>query len=212
MMRLATAVGVALALLGTAGALLALPRPAEVPVPVPPLQALPLTLGPWSATAEPPPSAIPVDAAAPEHLFRTYSDGARPLWVSVLYYARQGEGNRAPTQSLLFPGHDWTEKSVRLEPLDVGSGPRLPANLLTTRLAGRRYAVMYWYQVGTRTTASDHVYRALILYNRLLHQRTDGALVRVITRIDEGAEVAIVERLSDFVRRFYPELIRTIPQ
>jgi len=214
MRRLSVAAAGALAvgLLGAAGAVLAVPRPPELVRQAYP-EALPRVLGTWKAIAEEPPADIPGDTNASAQMRRTYAAGNRRLWVSVLYYARQAGRTRLPAGELLYPHSGWTEQEIRLDGLPVEAGAPMSANLLVTRFDRQRYAVVYWYQVGSRNIASDHFYRALVMYNRIVQQRSDAALVRVLMPVDNEGGLAVArEQISQFVRVFQPALAGTLPR
>ena len=214
MRRLSVAAAGALAvgLVAVAGAVLAVPRPPDLVRQAYP-EALPRILGAWRAIPEEPPADIPGDANASAQLRRTYASADRRLWVSVLYYSRQAGRDRLPAGELLYPHSGWTEQAVRLDGLPVDGGTKLSANLLVTRFDRQRYAVVYWYQVGSRTIASDHWYRALVMYNRIAQQRSDAALIRVLMPADnEGGLAAVREQISQFVRVFQPALAGTLPR
>jgi EpsI family protein len=161
----------------------------------------------------PPAHAFAADAGAQESLLRAYDDGAGQVWVAVGYYPYQAEGQRPAAQELLRPGRGWnelTEERVRLRP--AGADP-LDANLVVMRTGELRVAVLYWYQIGARSIASDHGYRAFLIYNRLIHRRSEGALVRVGLPVAAAEDpAAAVARAVEFVRGFYPELVRALPR
>ncbi len=205
----------ALVLLSAAGGSLLLPPgDREVPL-VAPFESFPAALKGWTGSNHAPPDALPADPRAPEHLLRTYRNGAQTVWVSVGYYPSQPEGRRPPAQELLFPRRGWstlTERPVRI-PLDGRRERSIPANLLVMRTADRRVVTLYWYQIQTRSIASDHWYRAILLYNRLVHRRSDGALVRIAASAPDTVDpAAVVGGLTEFSRVFYPELLKSLPR
>jgi EpsI family protein len=104
-----------------------------------------------------------------------------------------------------------TSRSVDI-PLDTPART-LPARRLSIRTPDCRVAMLYWYQLGGRAVASDHGYRLLLLYNRVVHGRSDGALVRVASLIPEAADAAdIANAQAQFVRAFYADLLSTLPR
>jgi EpsI family protein len=89
----------------------------------------------------------------------------------------------------------------------------IDANLLLMRVAGRRVASLYWYEVQGMRVPSDHWYRALLVYSRLVRGRTDGALMRVASPVTDGVDPAsVVAKQASFLRDFYPEVTRRLPQ
>jgi EpsI family protein len=207
----------AVALIGITAIVIGLPSGAD-PTPTPlrgPLDLVPSALQGWRPGPSPPPDMFRDDAVATYRLRRTYNNGALPIWVSVGYYPLQVAMKRPRARDLLFPGHGWTtlsERSVTL-PVRVGAGDGLlSANLVTMTTGGQPLAIVYWYQVGPRAVTGDHWYRALVIYNRLVHGRADGALIRIASPVPSGMPVeAVLERHADFLRVFLPELMPKLP-
>jgi EpsI family protein len=156
---------------------------------------------------------LPVDPRASAQLLRTYRNGDRTLWISVSYYPLQSEGH-GPALELLYPNRGWSVLSARTIriPLREPGAQSIPANLVLIREGGQGLAILYWYQVQGHSIASDHWYRALLVYNRLIHHRGDGAFIRVAAVIPDatGAE-ATVDQAMAFIQAFYPEIMRSLP-
>jgi EpsI family protein len=153
---------------------------------------------------------LPPDPRAERHLIRTYQDGkGEPVWVAVDYYSSQAQDRRPAARELVFPARGWTDLSEQAVnvPVDT-SGHSLPANLVTMRVGSQRVAIVYWYQLRERSVASDHGYRALLAWNRIVHGRRDGALVRLAFPLTgENTPDACVARAAEFLRAFYADLL-----
>lgn len=214
MRRLGVALPLALALLVAAGVLVHSPRAVpDVPLSAPLESAMPIPEG-WTPAPDPGPDVLPVDRRPGQHLTRAFQNGSQTVWIAVDYYPSQSEGNRPPAQQLLYPGRGWTDLSAQpvTVPLDSTGARSLPATLVLMRMHGRHIAVVYWYQLQRRSVASDHGYRAVVLYNRLVHGRSDGALVRVGTPVAEGATpAAAIANLMPVILPLYEGLLRTLP-
>ena len=75
-----------------------------------------------------------------------------------------------------------------------------------------RFAILYWYQLPGRAIASDHWYRAHLLWRRLLHGRADGALVRIAFPLAaETAVQAALETRADLLRELPGEVTGRLP-
>jgi EpsI family protein len=183
-----------------------------------PLRAPFESLGPpagWTEGREAPEKVLLPDARAPLRLSGAYTKGTATQWVLVEYFPAQNESRRAAAREFLFPGSGWTQIAEREVVLPVGSAPgkRLEANLVLMEAGGQRYAVLYWYEVGGVATASDHGYRARLLYNRLVRGRSDGALIRVASPFQAGEDDnTVLSRQIDFLRVFYPALLGSLPR
>jgi EpsI family protein len=204
---------IALILVVTAGALLFLPPDArEVPLAAP-FELFPVQLTSWSVSESGPEDLLEIDSSAPRHLFRTYRSGDATVSVSVEYYPSQDEGRRPAAQRLLFPRSGWSHLSATPFRIPVDDRRSIPATQVMMRTPTRRVAILYWYQVGRESISSDHWYRAFLVYHRLFHRRSDGALVRVASAVPDGADPApVVTRQTEFVRAFYPALLRSLPE
>jgi EpsI family protein len=169
----------------------------------------------WTEGREAPDTVLPPDARAPVRLSRGYAKGPATEWVLVEYFPSQSEARRAAAREFVFPGAGWSQITEREVTLPVASGgvESLEANLVLVESGGQRYAVLYWYEVGGVATASDHGYRARLLYNRLVRGRSDGALIRIASPFQAGEdEPAILARHIDFLRVFYPALLGSLPR
>ena len=206
---------VALALLGLSGAVVAAPASMkDVPLRMD-FEAVPDAVAGWRATAWAPVAALPPDPRAPRRLTRAFEREDRPLWTMVEYYPSQESDRRAAARDLVFPSHGWSEIAERRVELTAPAAPggRLEANLVVLDGRSERVAIVYWYQIGQQPLASDHWYRVELLYNGIAHGRTDGALVRIAAplRSDEAPE-SVLPRFTDFLREFYPLLLRSLPR
>src|SRR4029434_7590141 len=89
-----------------------------------------------------------------------------------------------------FPGGGWSQISEREVTLPLGAAAEggLAANLVLIETGGQQYDLLYLYEVRGVAIASDHGYRARLLYNRLVWGRSDGALIRIASPVQAGEE------------------------
>ena len=178
------------------------------------LEAIPATLDSWRASTTPPGDVIPEDPGARQHLLRTYQSGSATVWVSVGYYPVLMEGRHPKAQQILLPGKGYIELTARTTTIPLeGGAPPLPANLLLMRTPERDLSIVYWYQLGRAPVASDHGYRALLLYRRVWLGRSDVALVRVVSPVPKNGDPApVVASQMHFIRALYPDLARSFAE
>ena len=75
-----------------------------------------------------------------------------------------------------------------------------------------RQFVIYWYQAHGRSIANEYVATIYTIADAMRLNRTDAALVRVITPIAPSEEVSAArERAEEFSMRLAPLLPRFIP-
>jgi EpsI family protein len=209
---LTVASGIATALMLAAGALLLRPSAPGAVLPGPSLTAWVGALPGWRPDGVPPSALLTADPRAAASLVRGYLDGTATVWLALDYYADQHPNARPAARHLVFAGRGWTEFREREHavPLRQPAGTTVPVTLVEMRRGDERYALIYWYQAGARSAASDHWYRLLALYNRLVHGRRDGALVRIAVREGDGGLTEALAKQAEFVNAFYPELLRVM--
>jgi len=60
---------------------------------------------------------------------------------------------------------------------------------MSSRMAFRRQLVLYWYQTHGRIIASEYSAKPYMVLDSIRMNRTDAALVRVITPLDRSETV-----------------------
>jgi len=203
---------VALAIVAAAAALAFLPVATPPVMPARSLEALPRTLGQWREVATPPGQSMPTDPGVTHDMSRTYERGGDSVWLSVGYYASLTPGRHPEAQRMVMPGKGYAELSVRTVQVPLDAAETLPANLVVMRASDRTLSTLYWYHLGGRGVASDHGYRALLLWNRLWRHRSNVAVVRVVSPIGRADAEAVLAAQADFIRALYPELRRSLPE
>lgn len=127
-----------------------------------------------------------------------------------------GENSIHPPEHCI-PGSGWDVIDSRIVSLDL---PGLPDGRLGGREAKRfviakgnaRQLVYFWYQSRGRVVARNHEVILFRVWDRAVHQRTDGALVRLTVPIVNGDEAAAERVLLDFASEFAPILPEYLPQ
>ncbi len=75
-----------------------------------------------------------------------------------------------------------------------------------------RQFVIYWYQAHGRSIANEYLAKVYLVTDAIRLNRTDGALVRVITPIDAGNDTSAAKaRAEAFTAQLIPMLPRFIP-
>jgi EpsI family protein len=153
--------------------------------------AFPLDLGDWHGVPDPPMAQSVLDVLkADDYLTRTYYKPDRTtagLYIGYWQTQRQGDAIHSPLNCL--PGAGW-------EPIAQAAltlpDPRNPAatisiNRYVIQKGLDRELVLYWYQSRGRVVASEYWSKAYLIADAMRFNRTDGAIVRVITPIDADA-------------------------
>jgi EpsI family protein len=75
-----------------------------------------------------------------------------------------------------------------------------------------RQFVIYWYQAHGRSVSNEYMAKIYLVSDAIRMNRTDGALVRVITPIRPSVQLSEAKLLAEaFVRELFPALPRFIP-
>jgi EpsI family protein len=182
-------------------------EPTATPLPEP-LAGLPLQLDQWDGH-----DAAAFDAetlkilGADEYLNRIYRhDALAPVGLYIGYYAAQREGTAIHSPQNCLPGSGWVPISHSRMTVQAAE-QQFPVNRYVVEKRGERQLVLYWFDGRGRRVASEYVNKAYLLHDALRRGRTDGALVRIITPIDEH-EGAADAAAQAFVRALVPQLTR----
>jgi EpsI family protein len=149
-----------------------------------------------------------------DFLSRVYSNGGRnvPVGLFIAYFASQRTGTTVHSPKNCLPGSGWSFESSQVVTMkDVNGMPHQVGEYIIANGNNRQF-VIYWYQAHGRSVASEYLAKAYLVSDAIRMNRTDGALVRVITPIHAETGVpAARERAEGFVAELMPQLPRFIP-
>lgn len=176
-----------------------------------PLEDFPLRMGVWKGVDAPFAEDVMRVAGVTDYVNRVYTDGkGDSLGFYVGYYASQRTGDTIHSPKHCLPGGGWTPlKSSRLR-LKLASGKYGTVNDYIIGKGLDRQEVLYWYQSEGRVIASEYWARYWLIVDAITHDRTDGALVRVMVPITDG-EVRARTLAVGFVRDAFPHLKYYLP-
>jgi EpsI family protein len=179
-----------------------------------PLSAVPDTIAGLTGTE------VPIDQeqldvlGKGDFLSRLYTNGGRSGQVGlfIAYFASQRTGATMHSPRNCLPGSGWSFESSRYETVkDVNGQPHQVGEYIIANGDNRQF-VIYWYQAHGRSVANEYKAKAYLVSDAIRMNRTDGALVRVITPVYGAAGLpAAKERAEGFVAELMPQLPRFIP-
>ena len=142
---------------------------------------------------------------------RSPSEPSVNLYLAYFPSQRAGDTIHSPQNCL--PGAGWTPVESKHVAFATGNGATISINRYVISKGLSRELVFYWYQAHGRVTPSEYWAKFYLVADAIRMNRTDGALVRVITPIaDAGDEVAAEARVSQFTQRVLPLLNAYIPR
>jgi EpsI family protein len=176
------------------------------------LDRLPLTLGEWHGT---PLRAFDADTlrvlGTDEYVNRTYvARGRPPVGLYVGYYQSQRQGDAIHSPLNCLPGTGWQIAEGSRVDIPV-AGRSIDASRLIVMKDGDRELVLYWYEGRGRSIGSDYANKLWLLADAMRFNRTDGALVRVLTPLSTS-EAEARTNAAAFVREAYPAIRERLPQ
>jgi EpsI family protein len=200
-------------LIGQALVLRAVSRPEQV-TPPPPLSLFPADLEGWRMAQEGVVEQEIRDVLqADDLLSRTYArQGSRlptSLFVAMFLSQRNGKAPHSPKNCL--PGAGWVQQESEILPVEVPGVGTIEVNHYVIANRDFRSDVMYWYQSRNRVVASEYRAKMFVIADAIRYNRTDTALVRIITPIAGDDAAASKEANINFIQTSFPMLQRFMP-
>jgi EpsI family protein len=183
----------------------------EAIVPRQPLHDLPYVLGSWTGVEQPIDDRVLQVAGVSDYANRIYSQFAQPpVQLYIGYYASQRTGDTIHSPKNCLPGAGWDPIRSGYATILVPGGHDIVVNEYVIQRDQDKQLVFYWYQGRGRVIASEYAGKFWLVADAIRRNRTDGALVRVVTALNDGAEEAHI-RLVSFTQTLFPSLHELIP-
>jgi len=136
-------------------------------------------------------------------------------WLFIAYWDSQRKGAQPHSPRNCLPGGGWEplEASRVTIPLPPPLAP-ISVNRFLIQKDRDQQVVLYWYQSHDRVIASEYWSKAYMVLDAIRLNRTDAALVRVVSPVigtGDAAEQAAEGQAADFVRAMFPLLGRYLP-
>jgi exosortase len=202
-----------------------------------PLDEFPTEVGEWSGRRMAMEQRFIAELDLSDYVIVDYADrNGKGVNFYVAYYESQRKGESIHSPETCLPGSGWSFRQAgkTTVPLDgsKGSGFRVqgsggaggtgrradgPAESITINRAvmenaGQRQLSYFWFPQRGRVLTNAYQLKLFTFWDALTRQRTDGALVRLITPIYGGEKVRDAEeRLEGFTRQILPILDQFIP-
>src|SRR5271169_1077712 len=184
----------------------------EAVVPHRPLRELSLTVGNWTSKEEPLQEKIVQAVGVSDYTNRFYVNpqaGVAQLYVG--YYENQRTGDTIHSPKNCLPGAGWDPIQSGYTKITVPGDRQITVNEYVIQQGLDKQLVFYWYQGRGRVIASEYSGKFWMVADAISRNRTDGALVRLITPMNDG-EAKARARLASFSQVLLPHLDEFIPK
>jgi len=176
-----------------------------------PLAQLPLAMDGWSGHDDPLEQRIVNALGVDDYLSRAYTNRiGESVDLYVGYYRSQRTGETIHSPKNCLPGAGWEPVRAGRLIIPMAAMPPIVVNEYLVEKGPARYLVLYWYQAHGRVVASEYSGKLWLVLDAVTRNRTDGALVRVLTPTQDDENQARA-RAMQFVQALYPRLSRFIP-
>lgn len=178
------------------------------------LRTFPLALGNWRAVESS--LSIEVEQALgfDDYVLADYRDDQGDLLnFYVAYYGSQRKGVSPHSPQVCIPGGGWVISGLSTTAVQLNDGTPLDVVRVLIDKDGQRQLVYYWFEQRGRHIANEYLMKWYLLQDAIVRNRTDGALVRVVTPLRQNEpQSAGDERLTAFMRLAVPMLGPFVPQ
>jgi exosortase D (VPLPA-CTERM-specific) len=152
--------------------------------------------------------------AVDDYFIGNYQRSAGP-WVNfyAAYYKSQSSGESTHSPRTCIPGGGWA--ILQIEPTEIALARRAPltVNRAIIQKGDSRQLVYYWFNQRGRELTNEYAVKWYVLRDSIAMNRSDGALVRLVTPLVPGEDEAIADsRLAAFITSLEPRLAAFVPK
>lgn len=177
------------------------------------LNGFPLTMGNWLAREDYLPAEIEDALGVDDYLLANYARSpGEEVSFYIAYYASQRKGFSPHSPRVCLPGGGWQITDFQEVQYSPPGEDFFPVNRAVLELNSQRQLVYYWFEQRGRRIANEYWMKWYLLVDSIIMNRTDGALVRVITPIHPDEEISSAEnRLQSLINSALPLLPEYVP-
>ena len=173
------------------------------------LNDFPVVIGDWTARVDRLPSLVEEVAGASEYFYGDFSTASGEMVNAYIsFYENQRHGQIPHSPKVCIPGGGWVIETQDTATVQAQAGSPFVVNRLVTALGPRKVISYYWLKQGPRVYRQELLARLDLVRISLLEDRTDGALVRLVTELRTGESMDAADAR---LKRFAAEFVGLIP-
>ena len=145
-----------------------------------------------------------------DYLYTDYEgpDGKITLYIGYYYTADKASAAHSPL--VCYPSQGWKIEE-QLSDLTIDMSPSsIHYNEIITSLNKQKELVLYWFQASQDTNTEAFKNKTNVAYNKLTNKGEQHAFVRVSVPLGNSDQEKAKQRVTDFVKVFYPHFIRFV--
>ncbi len=182
-----------------------------------PFSLYPRQLGEWSGNFSMLDPQIEQVLGATDYMAASFTSAsaAEPVELFMAFYEKQTEGSGIHSPEVCLPAGGWEIYSFETVPVDMqGTGyGTFQVNRAVIQKGTSQQLVYYWFEQRGKRMTNDFKAKISVVYDSLMIDRTDGAMVRYITPIrDNEPQGAADARIQRLMRESLPKLPRFVPE
>ena len=205
---------VAILLAATIGLLMARDREEVLP-PRSQLASFPSAIDQWQGKDLQTSAELAETLGPGEFLLRDYVNKEQRTAASlyIAYFPSQRTGDTIHSPKNCLPGAGWIPAETSHIGIEQPGGKKVEVNRILVTKGAQRAFVLYWYQAHGRVTPSEYGAKYYLVADAIRMNRSDGALVRIITFMKNGESVREAETTAiGFAHLVSPMLDSYIPR
>lgn len=151
---------------------------------------------------------------ADELLSASYAETATGKQAELLiaYFRTQRNGKAPHSPKNCLPGSGYLPlQNTKIEIPVAGEPAPIRVNKYVVAHGDNQSVVIYWYQSRDRVVASEYMAKVYTMLDAVRFNRTDTALVRVVTTVENGDTEAATRLAVQFVQELFEPLKRYLP-
>ncbi|MBS1873835.1 MAG: EpsI family protein [Acidobacteria bacterium] len=151
---------------------------------------------------------------ADDLLSRTYyrpgDRGAVSLFIASFLSQRNGKAPHSPKNCL--PGSGWVQDTSEILPVEIPGVGIIEVNHYLVSNRESKSDVIYWYQSRNRVVANEYKAKLFVMADAIRYNRTDTALVRVISPVIDRQDEPALRTNVEFIRAAFPIVREFLPK
>lgn len=148
-----------------------------------------MRIGEWQGNPQPVEPQLISALRFDDYLLADYAaPGKGPLTLYMAYYQSQRKGQSAHSPQSCMPGGGWEITSKGTVSLPI-NGLTEPVNRVLIQKDRQKQLVLYWFKQRDRILSNEYLVKLYLLWDGMIRQRSDGALIRLSAAVDSGEEL-----------------------